>query len=282
MIAKDTKEMRRQLQPLNSVGDQGITSMNAPMDRNFNTQPIAKMAQIGRPSQMESHHLWGQTFLQGQLQSPPGSEMVAIGAPPYQLQSLKPVALQRPPRQRCYNLIFLKELQWGISFKTQVYIVGFVNDLANCSPSQDVATLIHNSQHNPNSTTPSYGMTSWSAEGTHVGQAFINRDTKVASSTSTKLEITQHHLDSTFPSPGFCKRLHLHGKLQRVTMGFMSQGPAQRSRGPPTSYSHILLDSQPEWSRDILGALESKYSYEEMYPCSRSASTALHRRATAL
>ncbi|KAG7372927.1 hypothetical protein IV203_033651 [Nitzschia inconspicua] len=37
MIAKDTKEMRRQLQPLNSVGDQGITSMNAPMDRNFNT-----------------------------------------------------------------------------------------------------------------------------------------------------------------------------------------------------------------------------------------------------
>ncbi|KAG7372926.1 hypothetical protein IV203_033650 [Nitzschia inconspicua] len=38
------------------------------------------------------------------------------------------------------------------AIKTQIYIVGFVNDSANCisdftNPSQDVATLLHNSQH---------------------------------------------------------------------------------------------------------------------------------------
>ncbi|KAG7339737.1 hypothetical protein IV203_025417 [Nitzschia inconspicua] len=68
-----------------------------------------------------------------------------------------------------------------------------------------------------------------------------------------------------------------------------SKGPAQCSleepRPPTPACFEEFLDSQPEWSRDMLGTLESKFSCalaKKSHLSFGRASTTHHRRATAL
>ncbi|KAG7364866.1 hypothetical protein IV203_038069 [Nitzschia inconspicua] len=149
------------------------------------------------------------------------------------------------------------------SIKTQIFMVGFVDDSVNCindftNPSQDIVTLLHNAQHDTQLWNDLLDSSGGALEVRKSGfsQHRLNCPRK-------RLRHTAQQEVTTLPMtcyPVECFESHYGFYVPKGQHNVLLEEPQHPT---PTCFEDFL-GFQPDCSRDMLGALESKFSYKEI------------------